>query len=210
MPARREVHPAHPGAAGGVTVNFLETSLAGVFVIEPERHCDERGFFARTFCAKEFARRGLEARIAQCSISFNPKRGTLRGMHLQIVPYEEVKLVRCIRGGVYDVALDLRHDSPTLGRWQAVELTANNGRLFYLPGGVAHGFLTLEDDTEVSYQISESYHPECARGVRWDDPAVGIRWPFAPVLLSARDASFSDLKAGWQLPEEGREHEGSR
>lgn len=185
-------------------MKIVETSLTGVFVIEPDRHCDERGFFARTFCAEEFARNGLEIRIAQCSVSFNPKCGTLRGMHLQIAPHEEVKLIRCTRGAVYDVAVDLRRDSLTLGRWHAVELSAQNGRQFYLPKGIAHGFLTLEDDTEVSYQISGSWHPECARGVRWDDPAVGIHWPFAPTVISTRDASFPFLPAVSNLPDEGR------
>ena len=183
-------------------VNFRETPLPGVFLIDPDRREDERGFFARTYCAEEFSSRGLETRIAQCSVSFNPKRGTLRGMHLQMPPHAEVKLVRCTRGAVYDVVVDMRGESPTLGRWFAAELTGENRTMLYIPERVAHGFLTLTDDTEVSYQISEFYHPECARGVRWDDPAVGIQWPFSPTMISPRDTAFPLLLPEWRRPEE--------
>ena len=156
---------------------FIETELKGAFIIEPEQLEDERGFFARTFDQKEFEAHGLNPRVAQCNISFNRKKGTLRGMHYQIAPYEEAKLVSCSRGAIHDVIIDLRPNSPTLKQWIAVELTAENRRMLYVPEGFAHGFQTLEDNTEVFYQMSEFYHPECAKGVRWDDPAFGIEWP---------------------------------
>ena len=171
---------------------FHETKLKGVYIIEPEWLEDERGFFARTFCQEEFAAHGLNPRVVQCNISFNKKKGTLRGMHYQIAPHEEVKLVRCTRGAIYDVIIDLRPDLPTFKRWVAVELTADNRRMLYIPEGFAHGFQTLEDDTEVFYQMSESYHPECARGVRWDDSAFGIEWPLLDLTISAKDRSYPD------------------
>jgi dTDP-4-dehydrorhamnose 3,5-epimerase len=172
---------------------FKETKLKGAFIIDPERLEDERGFFARTFCQEEFKSRRLEPTVAQCSLSFNRKKGTLRGMHYQIAPYEEAKLVRCTRGGIYDVALDLRSGSPTFKQWVATEMDAENRKMVYLPKGVAHGFQTLEDNTEVFYQISNFYHLECARGVRWDDAYFKIEWPLTKVILSTKDRSFPDF-----------------
>ncbi len=156
---------------------FTETKLKGAFIIEPERIEDERGFFARTFCQKELEAHGLNPQLVQCNISSNNKRGTLRGMHYQVAPYEEAKLVSCIRGAIYDVIIDLRSNSPTHCQWFAVELSAENYKMLYVPEGFPHGFQTLEDNTEVFYQMSEFYHPECSRGVRWDDPTFGIKWP---------------------------------
>lgn len=176
-------------------MRFTETPLAGAWLIEPERFSDERGYFARTWCVREFAEHGLETRLVQASISQNACRHTLRGMHYQAAPHEEVKLVRCSRGAIYDVILDLRPGSPTLGQWFGVELSAANGRMLYVPGGLAHGFQTLADDSEVVYQMSEFHAPESARGVRWDDPAFGIAWPEADErILSARDRAYPD----WQ------------
>jgi len=170
-------------------MQFKPTSIPGVWVVEPERMEDERGFFARTFCLEEFRRHGLDMSVVQCNVSFNRRKGTLRGLHYQAAPYEEAKLVRCTRGALFDVAVDLRRDSPAFRRWAGVELTAENGRLFYIPKGCAHGFQTLVDDTEVSYLMSESYHPEAARCLRWDDPRVAVAWPLKPVCLSERDQS---------------------
>lgn len=172
---------------------FAETRLKGAFIIEPERLEDERGFFARTFCQKEFAAHGLRTRFVQCSISFNKKKGTLRGMHYQVVPHEEAKLVRCTMGAIYDVIIDLRREAPTFRQWVGVELTAHNHRMLYVPEGMAHGFQTLEDDTEVFYEITEPYHPECAAGVRWDDDAFGISWPLAVSILSDKDRTYTDF-----------------
>lgn len=174
---------------------FTETKLRGAFVITPEKLEDERGFFARTWCAEEFQERGLEPRLAQCSISFNEKKGTLRGMHYQLAPYEETKLVRCTRGAIYDVMLDLRTGSPTYKHWLGMELTADNHRMLYIPRGLAHGFQTLHEHTEVFYQISESYVPESAAGVRWDDPAFDIEWPLEISAISERDASFANFQS---------------
>jgi dTDP-4-dehydrorhamnose 3,5-epimerase len=173
---------------------FLETKLKGAFVIESEKLKDERGFFARTWCQREFEKHGLNPRLAQCSISFNKKKGTLRGMHYQVGPRQEAKLVRCTRGSVYDVIIDLRSDSYTFKQWVAVELTEENRRMLYIPEGFAHGFQTLEDNTEVFYQMSEFYHPECARGVQWDDPAFRIEWPLTQVIVSAKDRSYTNFK----------------
>lgn len=173
---------------------FKPTSLPGVFVIEPERHADERGFFARTYCADEFRANGLDPGISQCSTSFNARAGTLRGLHYQREPYAEVRLVRCTRGAIFDVAVDLRPVSPTYCQWFAVELTSENGRALYVPEGCAHGFLTLVDGSEVSYQISRPYRPEAGTGVRWDDPAFGIAWPFAPAAIADRDASYPNFQ----------------
>ncbi len=166
---------------------FRDTELAGVFVIEPERSEDGRGFFARTWCRDEFARHGLATEFAQCSTSFNRKRGTLRGIHFQAAPHAETKLIRCTRGRVFDVAVDLRARSPTRGRWAAAELSAENGRMIYIPEGVAHGFQTLEDSTELFYQITLAHHAESVRGVRWDDPDLAIQWPMAAAVMSRRD-----------------------
>ena len=171
---------------------FRETAIEGVLVVEPERHDDERGFFARTWDAAEFAAQGLSARIVQCSTSFNRRRGTLRGLHYQAPPHEEAKLVRCTSGAIFDVAVDLRPDSPTLCNWVGAELTAENGLALYVPEGCAHGFLTLADDSEIAYQMSEPHAPEAARGVRFDDPAFAIAWPTQVVVLNERDRSYPD------------------
>lgn len=172
---------------------FTETALAGAWLVEVEPHRDERGFFARTFDEAEFARRGLRDRFPQCSVSFNARAGTLRGMHFQAAPHEEAKLVRCTAGAVFDVIVDLRPGSATRGRWVGVELSAANRRALYVPEGFAHGFQTLADDTEVFYQVSAAFHPESARGVRWDDPAFGVGWPAAERrILSERDRGYAD------------------
>jgi len=173
---------------------FTETALKGAFVIELEKNEDERGFFARTFCRKEFEAYGLNPNLVQCNISFNEKKGTLRGMHYQTAPHEETKLVSCIRGAIYDVIIDLRPDSPTYCQWFAVELSAENYKMLYVPGGFAHGFQTLEDNTVVFYQMSEFYHPECARNVRWDDPAFGIGWPLSGRIMSKKDMNYPDFR----------------
>ena len=172
---------------------FTETPLGGAFVIEPEPLEDARGSFARTWCRREFEARGLETRIAQCSTSFNKKKGTLRGMHFQAPPFAETKIVRCTRGAVYDVIVDLRPHSSTFTRHFAVVLTAANRMMVYVPDGFAHGFQTLEDDAEVFYQISEFYSPDHSCGVRWDDPAFGIRWPQADRIIVDRDRSYPDF-----------------
>jgi dTDP-4-dehydrorhamnose 3,5-epimerase len=174
---------------------FVETKLKGAFLIEPELLCDERGFFARTWCQQEFEKYGLSTRLRQCSISFNRKKGTLRGMHFQHAPHEETKLVRCTSGGMYDVIIDLRSGSATYKQHFAAVLTADNRKMLYIPEGFAHGFQTLADDTEVFYQISEFYTPESASGVRWDDPAFGIVWPSAECIISQRDRGYPDFRA---------------
>jgi len=175
-------------------MKFIETPLKGAFVIELDPHVDERGFFARTFCAREFAARGLNALVAQCSVSQSKHRGTLRGMHWQAPPHEECKLIRCLQGAIYDVIIDLRRDSPSFRRWFAVELTAANYRQLYVPAGFAHGFQTLADNTEVFYQMSEFHVPDSARGVRWNDPAFAIDWPAAERrILHPRDAAYADF-----------------
>lgn len=173
---------------------FLPTSLHGAYVIEPERLEDERGFFARTWCQREFQTHGINMTIVQCSVSFNRKRGTLRGMHYQVAPQAEAKLVRCTRGAIYDVIVDIRPDSATFGKWIASELTADNHRIHFIPVGLAHGFQTLEDETEVFYEMSQFYAPESARGFRWDDPAFGIDWPpAAERVISDRDRNFPNF-----------------
>lgn len=172
---------------------YTPTPLPGAYVIELEAHADERGFFARTFCAQEFARNGLCTAYAQCSISFNARAGTLRGMHFQARPHAEAKLVRATQGAVYDVILDLRQDSPAYLRWFAVELSAENRKTLYIPEGLAHGFQTLTDGAELFYQISVPYQPDAARGVRWNDPAFGIEWPRPVADISDRDCGFPAL-----------------
>ena len=173
---------------------FRETKVASVFVIEPELIADERGAFARTWCRQEFQARGLNADLNQCSLSFNKSKGTLRGMHYQAAPHGEAKLVRCTRGALYDVALDLRPESATFKQWVGVELTADNRLMLYIPEGCAHGFQTLTEEVEVFYQISTPYCPEAARGVRWDDPAFAIVWPpVARRILSPRDVAYEDF-----------------
>ena len=175
---------------------FTETPLPDAFVIEPERYEDERGFFARTWDGSEFAQHELEAGLVQCSISHNTRRGTLRGMHYQAAPYEETKLVRCTAGAIFDVAVDLRPGSSTFLSWFGLELSAENRLALYIPKGCAHGFLTLEDDSEVLYQMTEVWVPEAARGVRFDDPAFGIAWPGDPVVVNDRDRSYPDFEVG--------------
>lgn len=175
---------------------FTETHLAGAFLIDVERLPDERGFFARTWCADELAAHGVVLAPVQGNLSVNPTPGTLRGLHYQAAPHEEIKLVRCPRGAIFDVIVDLRPASPTYGQWLGAELTAANCRQLLVPGGFAHGFLTLAPDTEVSYEMSARYVPGAARGLRWDDPAIGVRWPAPPQLLSPKDASYPD----WPLP----------
>lgn len=172
---------------------FRETELAGAFVIDPERFEDGRGYFARTWCRDEFAAHGLSTALVQCNTSFNARRGTLRGMHYQAEPHAEVKLVRCTRGAIFDVIVDVRPGSPTRHRWVGVELTPEDGRALYIPAGFAHGFQALADATEVAYQMSEFFHPEAARGLRWDDPKLAIAWPLGPVNVSAKDQQYDLL-----------------
>jgi len=172
---------------------FVETPLKGAFLIEPELLQDSRGFFARTWCAREFENYGCGSRLVQCSLAFNEKRGTLRGMHYQEAPYAEAKLVRCTRGAIYDVIIDLRLEAPTFKRSVSAVLSAANRHMLYIPEGFAHGYLTLEDDTEVFYQMSEFYAPEAAKGVRWNDPAFGIKWPAAVQIISERDQNYPDF-----------------
>lgn len=176
-------------------MKFIETELKGALIIEPERLEDERGFFARVFCEHEFAAHGLETRLIQCNISFNRRKGTLRGMHYQAPPHEETKLVRCTMGAIYDVIVDLRPGSTTYRKWTAVELSADNHLMLYVPKGFAHGFQTLADNSEVFYQMSQFYVPDAARTLRWDDPAFGIVWPAASPVVSARDRSYPYLGA---------------
>lgn len=171
-------------------MRFIPTSLAGAYIVEPEKLEDERGFFARTWCQTEFAEQGLESHLVQCSISFNHRKGTLRGMHFQLPPAAETKLVRCTQGAMYDVIVDLRGNSKTYGQWTAVELTSTNRRALYIPQGFAHGFQTLEDNTEIFYQMSEFYAPDAARGFRWDDPAFAIQWPEVISIMSERDRTY--------------------
>lgn len=171
---------------------FTRMGIEGAYIIEPEPLTDERGFFARSFCKEEFQRNGLESRIVQCNISSSKRAGTLRGMHYQIPPFEEAKIVSCIRGSIYDVVLDLRKGSSTYRRWSGMELSENNYTMVYVPKGCAHGFLTLEDDCVVYYQMTEFFHPEYARGVRWDDLAFGITWPHPAEIISEKDQNYPD------------------
>jgi dTDP-4-dehydrorhamnose 3,5-epimerase len=175
-------------------MTFHEAKLPGVFEIHLEPHPDERGFFARSWCQKEFENIGLNSRVVQCSVSFNARKGTLRGVHYQSAPYSETKLVRCTQGAIYDVVVDLRPDSPAFKQWIGVVLTASNRHMLYVPEGCGHGLMTLEDETEVFYQISEFYHPESARGVRWDDPAFQISWPGRIEVISGRDRTYPDFE----------------
>jgi dTDP-4-dehydrorhamnose 3,5-epimerase len=176
-------------------MRFREIPLGGAWVIELDLQTDARGWFARTFDSEEFEGHGLNPRVVQCNASFNPHRDTLRGMHYQAEPHGESKLVRCVRGAAYDVAVDLRSGSPTLCRWHGVELSAQNRLAFYIPAGMAHGFQTLTDDCEMLYQMGNPYVPDAARGVRWDDPAFGIEWPPSAVArnISEKDLSYPDF-----------------
>jgi len=176
------------------SMTFHETKLPGVFEIHLEPKCDERGFFARSWCKKEFEAQGLNASLAQCNVSFNTRRGTLRGMHYQAAPYEESKLIRCTQGAIFDVVVDLRPDSSTFRQWIGVVLTAANRHMVYVPEGCGHGFLTLEDDTEIFYQMSQFYDADSGRGVRWDDPAFQIAWPEPVHVISERDRTYPDFE----------------
>jgi dTDP-4-dehydrorhamnose 3,5-epimerase len=173
---------------------FHETQLAGVFEIHIEPTVDERGFFARSWCVREFEQHGLNPTVVQCNIAFNEKKGTLRGLHHQADPHPEVKLVRCTQGAIYDVVVDLRPGSPTFKQWIGVTLTAANRNMVYVPAGCGHGLITLEDRTEVCYQMSEFYSPDLSRGVRWNDQAFCIEWPAHPVVMSERDRTYPDFE----------------
>ncbi|CAN1209687.1 dTDP-4-dehydrorhamnose 3,5-epimerase [Tumidithrix helvetica PCC 7403] len=176
-------------------MKFMETKLKGAYVIDIEPIEDERGFFARSWCQHEFTERGLNPNLVQCNISFNLKKGTLRGMHYQVKPHEEAKLVRCTRGVIYDVIVDIRPESATFKEWIAVELSAENHKMLYIPEGFAHGFQTLEDNTEVSYQMSDFYHSESARGFRWDDLAFTIDWSVTEdLIISLKDRQYSSFE----------------
>jgi dTDP-4-dehydrorhamnose 3,5-epimerase len=174
-------------------MRFSPTGLPGLTVVELEPHTDERGYFARILCERELGEAGLNTRWAQSSISFNARAGTLRGMHFQRAPFAETKIVRCARGAIYDVAVDLRPASPTYTRWFGLELMPDNHRMLYIPPGFGHGFVTLADASEVLYQISDYFEPSAASGVRWDDPAFAIVWPRAPEVINARDAGWPDF-----------------
>ena len=173
---------------------FRETNLKGVYLIELEKREDDRGFFARSFCREEFAAHGLNPSVAQCNVAFNHKKGTLRGLHYQVAPFEEVKLVRCTRGSLYDVCVDLRPGSPTFKRHFGAVLSSRQHNMVYIPEGFAHGLQTLEDDTEVFYQMSQVFSPESARGVRWNDPAFGIEWPAAVRTMTEKDKTYPDFR----------------
>ena len=173
---------------------FSEATLRGAFVIQVERFEDERGFFALTWSQDEFQQRGLNSGLLECNLSFNQRKGTLRGMHYQAAPYAQAKLVRCTMGAIYDCIIDLRMDSPTFRQWYSVELTERNRSMLYIPEGFAHGFQTLEPETEVFYQMSEVYEPKYSRGVRWNDPVFGIEWPLPVEFIAARDSAYDDFK----------------
>ena len=177
-------------------MKFFETKLKGVFLIEPERLEDERGFFARTWCRKEFEKQGLDPDWVQCNISYNKRKGTLRGMHYQIAPCAEAKLVRCTMGAIFDVVIDLRPSSKTYRQWVSAELSAQNRKMMFIPQGLAHGFQTLLDNTEVFYQMSEFYAPDYAYAVRWNDPQFNIRWPEAERTISEKDRKIKDFDPG--------------
>jgi len=181
-------------------MKFTETKLKGAYIIELERLEDERGYFARAWCQREFLNNGLDAALVQCNVSYNPKRGTVRGMHYQDPPYAETKLVRCTRGAIYDVIVDLRPDSQTFLQWTASELTPDNGKMMYVPKGFAHGFQTLEAHSMVFYQVSEFYAPEHCRGVRWNDPQLNISWPHEVGVISPQDQRWGDLSVARLAP----------
>jgi len=174
-------------------MKFIKTPLSGGCIIEIDQIEDDRGSFARSWCQREFAEHGLNSSVVQCNISFNRKKGTLRGMHYQSKPFEEAKLVRCTRGAIYDVIIDLRENSPSFRKWFAVELSEKNQRMLYVPECFAHGFQTLEDNTEVFYQMSEYYYPEYSRGIRWDDPLFSIEWPEEEGIISEKDQEYPDF-----------------
>jgi dTDP-4-dehydrorhamnose 3,5-epimerase len=176
------------------------TRLEGAFIVDPDVFEDERGSFSVSFCRARFAAHGLDTAVAQCASSFNHRRGTLRGLHYQKAPFEQTRLVSCSQGAIFDVIVDIRPGSPTLRAWFAAELSAANRRMLYVPRGFAHGYLTLEDGSVVQYQLSETHHPESEAGIRWDDPLIGIRWPAAPVVISARDRGHPPLPPGPSAP----------
>jgi dTDP-4-dehydrorhamnose 3,5-epimerase len=178
---------------------FTETPIPGAFLIDLEKRGDDRGFFARAFCEKEFAAHQLVTQFVQVNNSLSAQKGTLRGMHYQLAPQAETKVVRCIRGALYDLILDLRQGSPTFGQSFGAELTAENRRMMYVPKGFAHGFITLADDTEAFYFVDEVYAPDCERGIRWNDPRFHLAWPIAPVGLSDKDANQRDFDPAWHL-----------
>jgi dTDP-4-dehydrorhamnose 3,5-epimerase len=175
-------------------MKFTETSLKGAYIIEIEKLEDARGFFGRSWCAREMQEHGLNANISQANVSFNKKKGTLRGMHYQVPPHQEAKLVRCSNGSIYDVIIDLRKDSPTLHQWIGVELSRKNYKMLYVPEDFAHGFITLEDDTEIAYLMSEFYTPGAGATIRWNDPLFGIEWPIKPVVLSDKDRNQANFR----------------
>jgi dTDP-4-dehydrorhamnose 3,5-epimerase len=180
-------------------MNFSETPLRGAYLIDLEKRGDDRGFFARAFCEREFEQQRLVTRFVQMNNSLSAQRGTLRGMHYQLAPRAETKLIRCIRGALFDVVLDLRKDSSTFGKSFGAELSAENRRMMYVPKGFAHGFVTITDDAEVLYLVDEFYAPEQERGVRWNDPAFGIEWPIPPVIVSEKDRAHRDFDPAWHL-----------
>jgi dTDP-4-dehydrorhamnose 3,5-epimerase len=171
-------------------VIFTAAPLSGAYLVDLERLTDERGFFARSYCSEEFAARGLGPELRQCSVSYNARKGTLRGLHYQGAPHEEHKLVRCTAGAIFDVIVDIRRTSPTCRRWFGAELSFDNRRALFIPPGFAHGFVSLTDETEVYYMISVDHAPQFSRGLRWNDPAFGIEWPVPPAVISARDAEY--------------------
>jgi dTDP-4-dehydrorhamnose 3,5-epimerase len=173
---------------------FDELNLKGAYLIHPERHVDPRGFFVRTYCKNAFEREGIHFTPVQCSSSYNKRRGTIRGLHFQQYPHAEAKLVRCVKGKIYDVFVDLRPDSRTYHQWRSVELSSSEGQMLFIPEGFAHGFQTLEDDVEVLYQISSEYQPDSAHGIRWDEKSLAISWPVSPPILSDRDIAYPDFE----------------
>lgn len=174
-------------------MKFTETNLKGAFIVGIEKLNDDRGFFARSWCQREFEDLGLTSRVLQANVSYNRQKGTLRGMHYQIAPYQECKLVRCTRGAIYDVIIDLRPDSPTYKQWTGVELTADNYAMLFVPEDFAHGFQTLTDKTEITYQVSQFYTPGSEKGIRFDDPAFAIQWPLEVTLISDKDNTWPDF-----------------
>lgn len=183
-------------------MKFEETPLPGAYVIELERFGDDRGFFARAFCRDEFKSQGLTTGVVQINDSLSAQKGTLRGMHYQIAPHQETKVVRCIRGALYDVILDMRKSSPTFGQHFGVELSADNRRMLYVPRGFAHSFITLQEDTESLYFVDSPYAPDAERGVRWNDPKFNVQWPLQPTTVSDKDASWPDFSPEYHLPDQ--------
>jgi dTDP-4-dehydrorhamnose 3,5-epimerase len=176
-------------------MRFTPTPLRDAYVVELEKIEDERGYFARTWCEREFGEHGLDNRLVQCSASFNARKGTLRGLHYQVAPHAETKLVRCTRGAIFDVIVDLRPSSPTFLKWFGAELTAENGRMLHIPRGFAHGFQTVSDNSEIFYQMSAFWEPAAGRGVRWNDPLLGVRWPLEVTVISEKDRLYPDSSA---------------